>query len=56
VLHEIESLDAPDQYFPGPGEQSEEFTRFLEQHPETVSVAMRKAPLVAKSESPVLAR
>jgi len=31
VLHEIESLDAHDRYFPGPGEQWEEFTRFLEQ-------------------------
>src|SRR5215203_1303380 len=30
VLHEIESLDARDRYFPGPGEQSEEFTRFLD--------------------------
>jgi hypothetical protein len=41
VLHEIESLDARDRYFPGPGEQSEEFTRFLEQHPETAA-AMEK--------------
>lgn len=41
VLHEIESLDSRDRYFPGPGEQSEEFTRFLEQHPETAA-AMEK--------------
>jgi hypothetical protein len=41
VLHEIESRDSRDRYFPGPGEQSEEFTRFLEQHPETVA-AMEK--------------
>jgi hypothetical protein len=30
VLHEIASLDAGDRYFPGPGEQSEDFTRFLD--------------------------
>jgi hypothetical protein len=41
VLHEGESLDARDRYFPGPGEQSEGFTRFLEQHPETAA-AMEK--------------
>jgi len=41
VLHEVESLDSRDRYFPGPGEQSEEFTRFLEQHPETAA-AMEK--------------
>ena len=41
MLHEIESLDARDRYFPGPGEQSEEFTWFLEQHPETAA-AMQK--------------
>ena len=41
MLHEIESLDARDRYFPGPVEQSEEFTRFLEQRPETVA-AMEK--------------
>ena len=41
VLHEIENLDARARYFPRPGEPSEEFTRFLEQHPETVA-AMEK--------------
>jgi hypothetical protein len=33
VLLEIESLEARDRYFPRPGEESEEFTRFFEQHP-----------------------
>ena len=37
VLHEIETLDARDRYFPGPGEQSEEFTRFFEQHPDAAA-------------------
>ena len=37
VLLEIESLEARDRYFPRPGEESEEFTRFLEQHPETAA-------------------
>ena len=41
VLLEIESLEARYRYFPRPGEESEEFTRFLEQHPETAA-AMEK--------------
>jgi hypothetical protein len=32
VLLEIENLEARDRYFPRPGEESEEFTRFFEQH------------------------
>jgi hypothetical protein len=31
VLHEIESLEARDRYFPRPGDASEEFTQFLQQ-------------------------
>ena len=34
VFLEIESLEARDWYFPRPGEESEEFTQFFEQHPE----------------------
>jgi hypothetical protein len=34
VLLEIESLEARDRYFPREGEESQEFTRFFEQHPE----------------------
>ena len=41
VLHEIESLDARDRYFPRPGDASEEFTRFLEQSP-AAAVALEK--------------
>jgi hypothetical protein len=37
VLLEIESLEARDRYFPKQGEQSEEFTGFLEQHPEAAA-------------------
>jgi hypothetical protein len=37
VLLEIESLEARDRYFPRPGEESEEFTQFLEQHPEAAA-------------------
>jgi hypothetical protein len=37
VLHEIESLETRDRYFPRPGEESEEFTRFFEQHPEAAA-------------------
>jgi hypothetical protein len=37
VLLEIESLEARDRYFPRPGEESEEFTRFFEQHPEAAA-------------------
>ena len=33
VLLEIESLEARDRYFPRPGEASDEFTRFFEEHP-----------------------
>jgi hypothetical protein len=38
VLLEIESLEARDRYFPNPGEESEESTRFFEQHPEAAAV------------------
>jgi hypothetical protein len=41
VLHEIESLEARDRYFPRPGDASEEFTRFLEQSP-AAAVALEK--------------
>ena len=34
---EIESLEARDRYFPRPGEGSEEFTQFFEQHPEAAA-------------------
>ena len=37
VLLEIESLEARDRYFPRPGEESEEFTRFFDQHPEAAA-------------------
>jgi hypothetical protein len=37
VLHEIESLEARDRYFPRSGEASEEFTRFFEQRPEAAA-------------------
>ena len=40
-LFEIESLEARDRYFPRPGEESEEFTRFFEQHPKAAA-AMEK--------------
>jgi hypothetical protein len=37
VLLEIENLESRDRYFPRPGEESEEFTRFFEQHPEAAA-------------------
>ena len=37
VFFEIESLEARDRYFPRPGEGSEEFTQFFEQHPEAAA-------------------
>jgi hypothetical protein len=37
LLAEIESVEARDRYFPRPGEESEEFTRFFEQHPEAAA-------------------
>src|SRR4029453_6827012 len=37
VLLEIESLEARDRYFPSPGEESEEFTRFFQEHPEAAA-------------------
>ena len=37
MLHEIESLEARDRYFPRSGEASEEFTRFFEQRPEAAA-------------------
>ena len=37
VFLEIESREARDWYFPRPGEESEEFTQFFEQHPEAAA-------------------
>ena len=37
MLLQIESLEARDRYFPRPGEESEEFTRFFEQRPEAAA-------------------
>jgi hypothetical protein len=37
VLLEIESLEARDRYFPRAGEESEEVTRFFEQHPDAAA-------------------
>jgi hypothetical protein len=37
VLLEIESLESRDRYFPRPGEESEQYTQFFEQHPEAAS-------------------
>jgi hypothetical protein len=38
VLYEIESVEARDRYFPNEGQPSEEFTRFIDQHPERAAV------------------
>ncbi len=37
VLFEIESVEARDRYFPDEGKESEEFTRFMDQHPEAAA-------------------
>ena len=37
VLLEIESQESRDRYFPRPHEESEEFTRFFEQHPDAAA-------------------
>jgi hypothetical protein len=42
VLFEIESIEARDRYFPDEGVESEEFTRFMDQHPE-VAAAWQKS-------------
>jgi hypothetical protein len=36
-LFEIDSLEARDRYFPGTNEESEEWRRYLEQHPEAAA-------------------
>jgi hypothetical protein len=41
VLLEIESLEARDRYFPRPGEESDEYTQFFEQHPEAAAAMER---------------
>ena len=38
---EIESPEMRDRYFPRPGEESEEFAQFFEQHPQAAA-AMEK--------------
>jgi hypothetical protein len=42
ILYEIESVEARDRYFPKEDQPSEEFTSFLDQHPE-VTAAWEKA-------------
>ena len=42
LLYEIESVEARDRYFPREGQPSEEFTSFLDQHPE-VAAAWEKS-------------
>jgi hypothetical protein len=37
VLLEVEDEETRDRYFPGPGERSEEFRRFMDQHPDTAA-------------------
>jgi hypothetical protein len=37
ILFEIESLEARDRFFPGPNQESEEWRRYLEQHPEVAA-------------------
>jgi hypothetical protein len=44
LMYEVESVEARDRFFPGPDEQSQEFQRFLEQHPEL-------APVMEKSSA-----
>jgi hypothetical protein len=55
VLLEIESVETRDRYFPRPGagEESEEFTQFLEQHPETAAAFdkwQKMSPFGSKNE------
>ena len=45
VLLEIESPEARDRYFPSPGEESEEFTRFLQEHPEAAAALEKSQKL-----------
>jgi hypothetical protein len=42
VLYEIESVEARDRYFPNEGQFSEEFTSFMDQHPE-LAAALQKS-------------
>jgi hypothetical protein len=37
ILFEMDSVEARDRYFPGPNRESEEWRRYLEQHPEVVA-------------------
>jgi hypothetical protein len=37
ILFEVDSVEARDRYFPGANEESEEWHRFLAQHPETAA-------------------
>jgi hypothetical protein len=37
ILFEMDSVEARDRFFPGPNQESEEWRRYLEQHPEVVA-------------------
>jgi hypothetical protein len=47
VLFEIETVEARDRYFPTEGQESEEFTRFMDQHPEVAAAWQKSSTLEA---------
>jgi hypothetical protein len=47
VLYEIESVEARNRYFPNEGQPSEEFTSFLDQHPEVAAAWEKSTTLEA---------
>ena len=50
ILHEIDSPEARDRYFPADGEQSEEFDRLVAEHPESAEMGHRTYAFLTDSE------
>ena len=48
MVFEVESEEARDQYFPVEGQQSEDFDRYLAEHPETAALWERAQSYVAE--------
>ena len=50
ILHEVDSPEARDRYFPADGEQSKEFDRLVADHPESVEIGHKMNAFLTGSE------
>jgi hypothetical protein len=51
VLIEMDSVEARDRYFPEPDSESEEFRRFMEQHPDAAAALQKLWTLESRPDN-----